>query len=285
METQLTLSSVFPSRAPDALKTITVQRGSQSPLVLLDSNLDKHQAADLSENTKLIVVGMTKSLSKLQERNWESLSQSFKQSPLLEQLPDSEFNSSTQLAKHFNAFTPALLAKDPLVKMFLDHNPQYASLLKQVEENLDTLSKTVSGDQETNLKNIDKTITPQEIQVWFEQLVKNNPVILGNINPTFYTEILAWIGANLLDLSKKESLPILDLAIVQYPSTTSPYFELISVKVNLWAQVTKTTVSTTKKAGLSGDFIVQKFGPRTSILESLKPEVKAKALGEIIGLF
>ncbi len=286
----ISVDSHFEPLQPISKVTLAVKDTIVSPVLCYSSSINKETLKSLDEATKVTLAAVLKTVTKTKSDSgsqqpfgayYDELCSSLANLPLLE-TKDGNIKRESKQTRHYNEFKPGSIVGEVLSKGQEILSSGGHSI---PEDSLDT-KKGSKKSKDTNMKNINEVVPPAKVYDWFTELVDDDQEILEAVNLKFIEELLGWAGLNFKKICKNsEPLPALEMVILRFPSSQRKEFTLIKISLRCWAQFEITKVSETQKSGLTGEYVTKHFLPRTSVITSLKEEVKSKVISEIEAIF
>ncbi|KAG0013784.1 hypothetical protein BGZ81_000839 [Podila clonocystis] len=209
--------------------------------------LNQESVRAMDDKLKVIIAGTTRAIEKLphDQRSWENVTSTLAQNSLLKPLDDGIANK---------------LIKDGTNFFKVDGSPD-ASVVKEVHS-------------------------------WFTKLISDEDVLRSTkIDINALAAIIAWTGATIdsfetfFGKSEYHERTLVDIGVLRYPDIDQPYFKLYRIKLTAWSDCTRVLFVQSDKNGITGEYNVQRYGPRESVIQELKQEILGKAVQEANDLF
>ncbi|TFK61309.1 hypothetical protein BDN72DRAFT_863695 [Pluteus cervinus] len=204
----------------------------------------------MDDNLKIMILGTTAAISRIppKDRTWENVIATFQNNSLIE--PDGEEIGRCEF-------------------------------------------KSVKSKKTFNLGGCSDPDIVSEIETWFKKLIDNNDILNGTqIDLTGHANIVAQSGARvdssnpftflvtMISNEEEHRKTSCDIGILRYPDISHPYFQVYRIRLNARSSCQRFLVFESNANSINGDFVVRKYKPRASVLDSVRKEIRQAAVKE-----
>lgn len=132
----------------------------------------------------------------------------------------------------------------------------------------------------------------QQVITWFENLI-GDPDVLNStrINIKDYANIVGATDAAVENLqtlimrTEEVERSVMEVGVLRYPDLDNPYFKMYRIKLKAYRKSFRVTFVQKDESGIKGQYAMQVFRPRSSVISSLKEKTRKMAVAEVESLF
>jgi len=206
----------------------------------------------MDEELKIVIAATNRQLEKVpaEERTWEKILSIFMQSPVLEPMDTSLSNIDRA---------------DKLLK----HERNYFHVAREHSDGV-----------------------AREVLAWFTKLIGDEDVMKSiKFDIDVLADVVATTGAaidSFLTFFVKfehHEKTVVDIGVLRYPDSENPYFKVYRIQLTAWSDCRRILYRGKDANGITGEYNMRRFKPRSSRIDGLKDEIKKKAIAEAEALF
>jgi len=138
---------------------------------------------------------------------------------------------------------------------------------------------------------VDKQVVNQVV-TWFQNLI-GDPDVLNStrINIMDYANIVGATETAVVNLqtvimkTQEVERSVLEIGVLRYPDLDNPFFKMFRIKLKAYRKSVRIAFVQKDESGIKGEYNMQKFVPRKSVIAELQDATRKKAVAEVEALF
>ncbi|KAJ3552833.1 hypothetical protein NM688_g3943 [Phlebia brevispora] len=132
------------------------------------------------------------------------------------------------------------------------------------------------------------SVVVRQVGNWLRDLIQDRDVLMcTGIDADVVRRMLTQVNMYTASVYESHSFEktMIDVGVVQFPSTGCPYFKVYRIKLTVWTNMRDMGIMQRNRHGIAGDYVCHVFKPRDDIIERMSQEAVNKAVLEAEGLF
>ncbi|KAL2270014.1 hypothetical protein VTJ83DRAFT_2198 [Remersonia thermophila] len=211
--------------------------------------LNSESIKAMDEHLKIMIAAALKAIAAIppQERSWERVIGAMTQSPLLEPKDDGISRADKLIKSGTNVFK-------------IDGSPDQGIV--------------------------------REVKSWFTSLINDEDVLNSTqIDIGVLADIVAQTGATvdhaetILYKHERHEKTLVDIGVLRFPDPENPFFKVYRIQLEAWSSSARILFVQEDQNGISGQYNVRRFQPRSSVIEGISKDIRKKAVKEAEDLF